>query len=152
MVGPIWISVILGGLIFVVSTASHIFWKGPSDFQLLFSTISSVLIYLGIVSGGGWAAFKWMGVSHVSLTQLSGLMGYSLLWAFPIALIGGLKLGLLTWIAVMGFAATSAYFIYLNLQPSINEAAISSEKATLYSGSLGLIQILFLLSLKFAYF
>ena len=122
-----------------------------SDFQLLFSTISSVLIYLGIVSGGGWATFKWMGISNLSLTQLSGLMGYSLLWAFPIALIGGLKLGLLTWIAVMGFAASSAYFLYLNLQPSISEMGLSREKVTLYSGSLGLIQMLFLISLKLAY-
>lgn len=122
-----------------------------TDLSTLFSILSSLLAYLGIICGGGWLGLRWLGAESLRFVELCGLVGYSLVLLFPAVLIGALSVNILSWMAMLACIAASAPFIYQNLAPVLRTSALGPEKGVMYTAAVCLIHSLFLVSLKIAY-
>ncbi|PJF17721.1 Protein YIPF [Paramicrosporidium saccamoebae] len=91
--GPAWIAITLAVAIFMVSTSGNFFphLGKPTDLHSLSSALCLLSCHLLIVCFGGWTVLKWLGADSLHATELTTLVGYSLLLFYPILVgLGGL--------------------------------------------------------------
>lgn len=154
--GPIWISISVGVLLFVISSANKTIWyhRGEFiDFHLLTMGIVEMIIFTAFQTAFSWGFFRWRSVDGVKLGEMAALSGYSLTPLVPALLVCMIPLSIVQWAAFMGAVAISCVFIKRNLWPILKTSpTIRQEQATFFIIGLLAVQSIFILSLRVMFF
>lgn len=147
--GPFWIA---STLIFVVAVTSN-FAKSLKggltyDFELVTTCLTLVYGYASGLPCVLWAVVKyWLQLQQVGLTQLACLVGYSFVWWYPAACAS--TASALSWPALALSCAASTLFLLRSLRPIFESRR---EKGASVVGALVVLQVLFMLFLKFMFY
>jgi len=148
--GPFWIA---STLIFVISVTSN-FAKSLKDginydFELVTGCLSLVYGYLVCLPSLFWAVFKyWLHIPHLSMTQLACLVGYSLVLWFPGCCVS--TANSLSWPALAVSCGASTLFLMRSLRPIVEPRRQNVGVSVV--GVLVVLQVLFMLCLKFQFY
>ena len=128
------------------------------DFALVTSAAGFIFGYLLVCAAATWAALRYMGVPF-SFMKLLCLFGYAVLPFLPASLLCGFPLSWLQWLAVVGAATLSAYFLVRAAVPTFRtllaaryEEGTAGRLMTYTSLGLCLLQAGFGATMKFVFF
>ena len=153
--GPFWIATTL---VFVAAVTSHFSsWAAAwmlgkvwiYNFEELLSIFSVIYGFSSSVPIAIWFILRQMGSSLRLITSLC-LYGYSLTSFLIAAVICVAPSEMVHWLALLGAAAASSLFLIRNLAPIV--VGHMRQHAAIFLGSVGLVQVIFVLTLKLCFF
>lgn len=154
--GPLWISITVAILLFVSSSLAKIVWPHTNefiDFHLITFGIIEMILFTSFQTALSWGFFRWRAVDGVKIGEMAALNGYSLVPLVPALLLSAIPLSITQWAAFTAATVLSCLFIYRNLWPILQTSpTIRHEHSALFITLLLGVQVIFILSLKAAFF